>query len=72
MALVEDGTKQVMAREATLFCGAANCTMWLFVREAGHLRAVLQTGGTSLEIRDTATLGFRDVVASVHISASAR
>jgi hypothetical protein len=60
---------QVLVRSPELFCGAANCTLWLFVRESGHLRLILETTGTGLEIRSAITKGFHDLSSGIHISA---
>ncbi len=60
---------QVLVRSPELFCGAANCTFWLFLRESGHLQLILETGGTGLEIRSATNHGFHDLVAGSHMSA---
>lgn len=62
------GRTQVIVRSPELFCGAANCTLWLFERESGHLRLILQTSGTGLEIRNATSHGFHDLVAGSHRS----
>jgi hypothetical protein len=63
------GPAQVLVRSPELFCGAANCTLWLFLRESGHLRQILETSGTGLEIRNVTSHGFHDLVAGSHMSA---
>lgn len=62
------GPAQVMVRSPELFCGAANCTLWLFVRESGHLRLILETVGTGVEIKSSMSKGFHDLVSGAHMS----
>jgi len=65
VALAADGTRQIIALSPA--CGT-NCEVWLFVRDAGHLRPVLRPVGTSLGIGKTSTRGFPDIVASEHMT----
>ena len=59
---------QVPVRSPELFCGAANCSLWLFVRESGHLRPILETTGTDLEIRSSMSKGFYDLSSGAHLN----
>jgi hypothetical protein len=63
------GPAQVLVRSPQLFCGVANCTLWLFVRESGHLRLILETIGTGLGVRSAVSKGFHDLSSGVHMSA---
>ena len=69
IALAADGNRQILVQGPSLFCGATgNCSLWIFVRDRGSLRLVLDAGGGILILRPTSSHGFRDLATGWHMS----
>jgi hypothetical protein len=68
--LGSDHSEQIFVRGPDLFCGATgNCSIWIFARDNGHLRLILETGGGLFIVKATETQGFHDVATGMHMSA---
>jgi hypothetical protein len=60
--LTRTRSKQVLVRGPNSFCGhSGNCPLWIFVRQHGRLRLVLEAGGSGLGIGKKINNGFHDV-----------
>ena len=68
--LADDGSKQIVVLGPSQFCGANwNCSIWVFTRQRGRLRLVLQTGGGVFIVSKTSHRGFRDLATGWHMGA---
>jgi hypothetical protein len=69
IGLANDGSQQLLVQGPRLFCGAnGNCSYWVFIRQRGQLRLILDAAGAFL-VRNTSSHDFRDVATSWHMSA---
>ena len=61
----------VQPSESSWFCGATgNCSIWLFVRDSGHLRQVLSDSASWAVIEKTRTRGMHDITMRTSLSSS--
>lgn len=68
--LADHGKEQVVVQGPAIFCGAhGNCSIWIFTRESGRLRLVLETGGGIFIVSKNSSRGFHDVATGWHMSA---
>ncbi len=66
--LAMDGSEQIVVQGPRPFCGARfNCSYWIYVRDKGGLRLVLESGGNVFLLKTTSTLGFYDVAFGWHM-----
>ncbi|HEX2202694.1 MAG TPA: hypothetical protein VHG91_05335, partial [Longimicrobium sp.] len=65
-----DGRPELFIVGTGPLCGANNCSVWVYAREAGgRVRRLLQTGGVRVAPVRTAAGGWRDLRALAHMSA---
>jgi hypothetical protein len=62
ISLALNGSEQVFVRGPNAFCGATgNCPIWIFLRQDGQLRPVLETLSNGLSVQKTSSKGFHDI-----------
>lgn len=68
--LAADGSEQIVVQGPRMFCGAPfNCSYWIYVRDKGGLRPVLESGGNLFLLKKTSMRGYYDVAFGWHMSA---
>ena len=71
IALAHNEAKQSLVRGPQQFCGGTgNCPLWIFIRQRGKARLILDEEGTSLFAGSGSYRGFTDLVVPSHVSAA--
>jgi hypothetical protein len=70
IVLATNGSKQLLVRSPLTFCGATgNCALWVFARQNGVLRLVLDAEGGPFIVSRKSNQGFHDIAIGFHDSA---
>jgi hypothetical protein len=70
-ALADTDNQQILVRGPKPSCGTAgDCPLWIFIRELGQVRLILDDEGNGFFAGSTLSQGFKDVVVPFHHSAS--
>jgi hypothetical protein len=65
-----DGVSEVVAQGFAGCSATGNCPFWIFQKTAKYYEPLLETVGQTFTIQKQSTRGYRDVVVSVHGSAT--
>jgi hypothetical protein len=65
-----DGVPEVVAQAFAGCSATGNCPFWIFRKTGKHYEPLLETHGQTFTIQKHSTLGYKDIVVSVHGSAT--
>jgi hypothetical protein len=68
--LNHDGTAEIVAQGMVNCSATGNCPFWIFQKKARGWKLLLESEGQTFTIQKTSTNGFRDIVVTMHTSAT--